>query len=735
MDDKKKNIIIKDSKKESIRIDFFKKKENLFEFDREKKKTKIDENEGQVITCRDLSCNDADFKLNRTTSSQSYQISMISKNRKTVNTDAKQMIHDMLYFPLKDILSIDTSNEKPKYLTLTERIRVPWTQELSQLCHNANNIYNFGSLLTRKLHFLVNDNSNVSYDDFLKIKDSIMPDESVKDFLEKKALLVEAFDKLKRLIKYQAGVYSKFESKATDIGNLLSTIIKNSRAFLEVGYAQSSQQICRHLGKNWYVYFKNLKTYYEDRKKPLKRRRILDEPKIPRYRKERKNYEFTMSYSGRDIKSQQFKAHIEKTRCTIRYKKYSHTTAELILPPRHRSLLKPIRVRYNILKNLSEVRIVPRGTEYEIEIVYKKRIENANLDKTRIFAIDLGVNNHMTLVANFKFQPLLISSSPLKRANYALNSKTPSLQRKRDIYQDIFKRITKSKITSYSSIVTIIRKRILTDKNDFSWKQNILTAILSDSELQYEEYLKQKNLSRSDVTMKFFGYVKDLSSIYEAKKFLQYHLQEFKARKIVYTKLLRDLNGKLEPVQYIHDNIEIENAKITVFYNRYKHKSWDAIHKLSCKLITLCKEYNVGTIIIGYNKGWKQCSKLSKAINRKFVSIPFYRLKQYIQYKAKLCGIRVIVTEEWYTLKCSAIDREPIGKREEEYDEYRRPIIEGRDGVEHRHKGLFYSDKSDKLIHGDVNGAYNIGRREAKRHFENIPIEWMLKPPLRVVVV
>ena len=45
------------------------------------------------------------------------------------------------------------------------------------------------------------------------------------------------------------------------IGDLLSTMLRFSKPYLEVGYAQSSQRICRELGKSWRVYYSHLKQY------------------------------------------------------------------------------------------------------------------------------------------------------------------------------------------------------------------------------------------------------------------------------------------------------------------------------------------------------------------------------------------------------------------------------------------------------------------------------------------
>ena len=68
------------------------------------------------------------------------------------------------------------------------------------------------------------------------------------------------------------------------------------------------------------------------------------------------------------------------------------------------------------------------------------------------------------------------------------------------------------------------------------------------------------------------------------------------------------------------------------------------------------------------------------------------------------------------------------------YDGIRNPTIRGKDGVEHKHYGQFYSYKSDKYIHSDINGAFNIGRKGKSSLFDGIPQSWMLIPPRRIAV-
>lgn len=144
----------------------------------------------------------------------------------------------------------------------------------------------------------------------------------------------------------------------------------------------------------------------------------------------------------------------------------------------------------------------------------------------------------------------------------------------------------------------------------------------------------------------------------------------------------------------------------------------DYLHKASKIVVDRCVEQNISTIVIGKNKNWKQESKLSKRVNQNFVQLPFARLIQMIEYKAKEYGIAVILTEESYTSGTSFLDGEAPTK--ENYNKSRRV-----------HRGLFKANDG-KLINADINGAFQIMRKV----FPNVSangIEGVVLRPVTVV--
>lgn len=88
----------------------------------------------------------------------------------------------------------------------------------------------------------------------------------------------------------------------------------------------------------------------------------------------------------------------------------------------------------------------------------------------------------------------------------------------------------------------------------------------------------------------------------------------------------------------------------------------DKIHKISRYIVNFCASNNIGRIIVGLNKEWKQEINIGKRNNQHFVSIPHSKLIDKIMYKAKLLGIEVVTHEESYTSKIDHLAFEPLKK-------------------------------------------------------------------------
>jgi len=166
--------------------------------------------------------------------------------------------------------------------------------------------------------------------------------------------------------------------------------------------------------------------------------------------------------------------------------------------------------------------------------------------------------------------------------------------------------------------------------------------------------------------------------------------------------------------------IVYETKNIQILTRKRNNKINNIFHKISRKIVDYCIDYNFGTIIIGYNRTWKQNINIGKLNNQKFVQLPFFKLISQIQYKSKLIGIELIVEDESFTSKCSFLDNEPIEKHK---------IYKGK----RIGRGLFRSQRGI-FINADVNGAYNIIKKAFPKAISADGIEGVGLHPYSIII-
>lgn len=171
---------------------------------------------------------------------------------------------------------------------------------------------------------------------------------------------------------------------------------------------------------------------------------------------------------------------------------------------------------------------------------------------------------------------------------------------------------------------------------------------------------------------------------------------------------------KAQLQSYVGDKTSNRLTKLT---NKRNRKVDNYLHNASKLIVDHLFLNEFGVFIIGKNKQWKTEINIGKRNNQAFVNIPHARFIQMIQYKCKLVGIEVIVTEESYTSKCSFIDNEEM-KHQEEYLGRRK------------YRGLFISKNKIK-INADCNGSGNIIRKEFPNAFAD-GIEGVVVRPIMI---
>jgi putative transposase len=180
-----------------------------------------------------------------------------------------------------------------------------------------------------------------------------------------------------------------------------------------------------------------------------------------------------------------------------------------------------------------------------------------------------------------------------------------------------------------------------------------------------------------------------------------------------YNKRRARLQAKLPAGQYASRQLDLLTDKRARQMNDY-------LHVASRRIVDWLVEQRIGTLIIGKNEGWKQAIRLGRRTNQAFVFIPHARFVEMLRYKAELVSIRIIVTEESYTSKCSFLDLEPIGKHE---------VYAGR----RVKRGLFRA-RDGHCLNADVNGAYNILRKVVPDAFGN-GIAGVVVHPVRIALM
>ena len=167
----------------------------------------------------------------------------------------------------------------------------------------------------------------------------------------------------------------------------LRKILKEHKTYKNLP-AQTSQQTLRLLDRNWKSFFRAMEEWRRDSSK------FNGRPKLPKYKKE----------DGRSI------AIFTNQQCKIR-------DGYLTFPK------TDLRLKTRITENLREVRIVPKGCVYVVEIVYEKEIAEIKRLPKRIAGIDLGLNNFVTLVNNIGIKPIVINGKVIKSINQYFNKK------------------------------------------------------------------------------------------------------------------------------------------------------------------------------------------------------------------------------------------------------------------------------------------------------------------------
>jgi len=184
------------------------------------------------------------------------------------------------------------------------------------------------------------------------------------------------------------------------LGNVLSYydldfMCKGAGAYRSLP-AQTAQQVLRLVAQNWKAYFRASAEY---RKNPAK---FYGRPGLPKYKA--KDGECVATFTAQQCRCRSGALHFPK-----------------------KASLPPLKVRARVAP-LRQVRVLPRGECYVVEIVYERAAEDLGLDKRRAIGVDIGVANLATVAGNAGQRPFVAKGGVTKAVNHFFNKRLAELQ-------------------------------------------------------------------------------------------------------------------------------------------------------------------------------------------------------------------------------------------------------------------------------------------------------------------
>jgi putative transposase len=161
------------------------------------------------------------------------------------------------------------------------------------------------------------------------------------------------------------------------------------------------------------------------------------------------------------------------------------------------------------------------------------------------------------------------------------------------------------------------------------------------------------------------------------------------------------------------------SKRIQKLTSKRNNKINDYLHKATTLVINYLVSNDITTLIVGYNKEWKQRINIGSKNNQNFVGIPFLRVIEILEYKCELKGITLTKTEESYTSKTSFLDNE-MPKKQESY-------------LGRRVKRGLFKSASGKAINADLNASLQIMKKVVPNAFSN-GIEGFVVSPTVITV-
>ena len=252
--------------------------------------------------------------------------------------------------------------------------------------------------------------------------------------------------------------------------NELDKLMQQQECYYELG-SQCSQQTLKILDKNWKSFFVAIKDWGKHPEKYLGR------PKLPKY-KNVNNGRFILTLSNIQFR-------IEEECLFFSWKP-----------------LKPLNnlIKANVHGKLLQVRFIPKGDKYILEIVYQIDVPEVILESKNIIGIDIGIDNFATISNNIGVKPIIINGKGIKSINQYYNKRKAEFQadlktRHDQYWSNRLQRLTNKRNNKVSNFLHNASKTII----DWCVFYNIDTIVIGKNDNWKQESQMSKKVNQNFV--------------------------------------------------------------------------------------------------------------------------------------------------------------------------------------------------------------------------------------------
>ena len=213
--------------------------------------------------------------------------------------------------------------------------------------------------------------------------------------------------------------------------NQMDSMLHNTEEYKLLG-SQASQNTLTLLNRNWKSFFVAIKDWSKKNGEGY-----LGKPSLPKYKDK----------NGRSILM------IKNIQCRIE---------DGLLVFSWKPLRKFSGIKTKVSGKLMQIRFVPSGGCYFMEIVYQAEVPDTMKSNNRIIGIDLGVNNFATIVNNIGENPIVIKGGEIKSMNRYCNKELAGISSETKMsWNNRMRNLTDKHMRKVDTYMHTVSKRIV----------------------------------------------------------------------------------------------------------------------------------------------------------------------------------------------------------------------------------------------------------------------------------